>query len=137
MKIEDTDKIRDRDRNDIVQGLLKYNLTRIEDKNIEELGVYIRDTTGHVVAGLIGSVHGLWMTVKYLWISEELRGQGVGSQILSKAEEIAKEHGCKYVFLDTFDFQAPEFYKKRGYIEAFTLENYPITGKHYYFTKVL
>lgn len=137
MEIEIADKIGEQEQNDIFQGLLEYNLIRLEDKAPKDLGVYIRNTKGHVIAGLIGSTHGLWLTVKYLWISEELRGQGIGSHILSKAEDTAKERGCKYVFLDTFGFQAPDFYKKHGYTEVFTLNNYPITGKRHYFTKTL
>lgn len=66
-----------------------------------------------------------------------MRSQGVGSRILKQAEEEAKKRGCKYSFLDTFSFQAPEFYKKYGYKEQFALNNYPVTGKRYYFTKNL
>lgn len=48
-----------------------------------------------------------------------------------------EKRNCKYVFLDTFSFQAPEFYKKYGYQEQFVLENYPLTGERYYYTKSL
>ena len=66
-----------------------------------------------------------------------MRGQNIGSDILSQAEKTAKERGCKYSFLDTFSFQAPEFYRKHGYKEVFVLENYPVTGNRHYFTKTL
>lgn len=137
MKIEITDKITKQDEDSIFQGLLEYNLARIEDKNPRDLGVYLQDETGKKVAGLIGDTHGNWLFIKFLWVSEELRGQSIGSSILNKAEETAKQRGCKYSFLDTFSFQAPEFYKRHGYIEVFALENYPVTGKRYYFTKNL
>ena len=100
----------------------------------QEINAQDEDT---IYQGLLGNTRGNWLSVKYLWVSEELRGQGIGKQILLKAEETAKERGCKYVFLDTFSFQAPEFYKKFGYCEVFVLENYPITGKRHYFTKEL
>lgn len=137
MKIEITDKYEKKDEDIILQGLLEYNLARIEDKNQKYLGVYLQDENGKKVAGLIGNTHGNWLSIKFLWVSEELRGQNIGSNILNKAEQTAKERGCKYSFLDTFSFQAPEFYKKHGYKDAFTLENYPVTGKRYYFTKIL
>jgi ribosomal protein S18 acetylase RimI-like enzyme len=72
-----------------------------------------------------------------LWVSQEQRGQDIGSKLMKKAEEIAKERGCKYAFLNTFGFQAPHFYEKQGYQEVFTLNDYPISGKRYYYTKTL
>lgn len=137
MELEIADRIDKQDEDTIFQGLLKFNLARLEDKEPKGLGLYIRNTAGEVITGLIGNTHGLWLTFKYLWISDDLREQGIGSHILSKAEEIAKLRGCKYAFLDTFSFQAPEFYKKHGYKTVFILEDYPITGKRYYFTKEL
>lgn len=137
MKFKITDEIKKQDEENIFQGLLEYNLARIEDKNPKDLGVYLQDEKGEILAGLIGNTHGNWMTIKFLWVSEKLRGQSIGSQILRKAEESAKERGCKYAFLDTFSFQAPEFYKKYGYKEKFALEEYPLKGKRYYFTKTL
>jgi GNAT superfamily N-acetyltransferase len=137
MKIKITDEIKKHDEETIFRGLLEYNLARIDDKNPKDLGVYVEDEKGNILAGLIGNTHGNWMTVKYLWVNEKLRGQNIGSQILKKAEETAKERGCKYAFLDTFSFQAPEFYKKYGYKEKFVLEEYPVEGKRYYFTKNL
>ena len=137
MIFEITDTILETDEKYIFEGLLEYNLERIEDKNPRDLGIYLPDETGRKIAGLIGSTHGNWLFVKYLWVSKELRGKQIGSKILIQAEETAKERGCKYSFLDTFSFQAPLFYEKHGYKEVFTLENYPVTGKRYYFTKSL
>jgi Predicted acetyltransferase len=137
MNFEITDKINEKDEKIIFEGLLEYNLERIEDKNPKDLGIYLQDETGEKVAGLIGDTHGNWLSVKFLWVSKELRGQHIGSEILKQAEKTAKERGCKYVFLDTFSFQAPLFYKKYGYKEVFALEDYPVTGKRYYFTKIL
>ncbi len=137
MDFEITDRINEKDEKAIFDGLLEYNLKRIEDKEPRDLGIYLQNETGEKIAGLIGSTHGNWLTVKYLWVSEKVRGQHIGSEILRQAESTAKARGCKFVFLDTFGFQAPLFYKNHGYQEAFVLENYPITGKRYYFTKCL
>ncbi len=132
-----TDKIKEEDMEIIHQGLLEYNLSKIEDKNPKDIGIYYQYESGEKLGGLIGHTHGNWLFVKYLWVSEKLRREGIGSQLLEQAESSAKERGCKYVFLDTFSFQAPLFYKKHGYQEVFALEEYPLTGKRYYFTKSL
>lgn len=137
MKFEITDTITKEDEDTILKGLLEYNLARIEDKNPRDLGIYLKDETGRKISGLIGGTHGNWLFIKFLWVSEELRDKSIGSKILKQAEKIAKQRGYKYSFLDTFSFQAPEFYKKHGYNEVFVLENYPITGKRHYFTKTI
>jgi GNAT superfamily N-acetyltransferase len=137
MNYEITDEIKEQDQRCIYEGLLEYNLERLEDKSPKDLGVYAKDAEGNIVAGLTGTTHGNWLMIKFLWVSESLRGRKIGSEILMQAEQTAKERGCKYVFLDTFRFQAPSFYKKHGYLEAFVLEEYPLTGKRYYLTKNL
>ncbi|PKM40724.1 MAG: N-acetyltransferase [Firmicutes bacterium HGW-Firmicutes-9] len=137
MNFEITDHIEENSQRDIFEGLLSYNLEHLEDKNPKDLGIYLKDETGKIIAGLIGNTHGKWLTVKFLWVSEKLRGKNIGSEILQQAEKTAKERGCKYAFLDTFSFQAPAFYRKHGYQDAFVLEEYPVTGQRYYFTKNL
>lgn len=132
-----TDKINEQDRAEVFQGLLEYNLARIEDKNPRELGIYLENDLGQKLAGLIGETHGNWLTVKYLWVKEAMRGQHIGSELLERAENMAKGRGCKYVFLDTFNFQAPAFYIKHGYEQVLSLKEYPVTGQRYYFTKTL
>jgi len=69
--------------------------------------------------------------------SKALRSRGIGSELLRRAEEEAVSRGCDRVFLNTFDFQAPGFYRRHGYEEVFTLENYPLTGKRHYYIKML
>lgn len=131
-----TDEIQKKDEETVFQGLLSYNLEKLDDKNPRDVGIYYKDN-GTIVAGLIGQTHGNWLTVKYLWVTESLRGQHIGTNLLEQAERIAKERGCHYSFLDSFSFQAPQFYKKQGYREVFTLEEYPVSGKRHYFTKTL
>ena len=137
MEFEITDAINEQDQKSIYEGLLKYNLERLEDQSPKDLGVYMRDEAGNIVAGLTGTTHGNWLMIKFLWVSESLRGKNIGSEILKQAEATAKTRGCKFVFLDTFSFQAPLFYQKHGYQEVFALEDYPLTGKRHYFTKRL
>lgn len=74
---------------------------------------------GIIKAGLIGEIHGNWLEIDYLWVEKGLRKTGIGSQLLQEAESEAKRRGCKYCFLNTFGFQAPNFYMKYGYKEVF------------------
>jgi len=49
-------------------------------------------------------------------------------------ESIAVDKKCKLIYLNTFGFQAPEFYKKMGY-ELFGLLEECINGYNQYFFK--
>lgn len=137
MSFRITDKPSEQEKSEIYQGLLKYNLARIENKDVRELGIYLEDEKGKINAGLIGSTHGNWLEVKYLWVDDEFRGQDIGTKLIKTAEDKAKQRGCKYAFLNTFGFQAREFYLKLGFSEVFTLDEYPLTGKKHYLTKNL
>lgn len=137
MELIVTDEIKEKDRQEIHSGLHEYNIERIEDKHPRDLGIYLENPSGKKLAGLIGETHGNWCEVEFLWVAPEQRGQGIGSAVLQRAEDVARERGCKYVFLNTFGFQAPEFYKKKGYQEVFAQREYPLTGTRHYFIKTL
>ena len=123
---------------DEIHGMLKsYNRNNREESEEVPIGVFCEDEQGRKLAGLTGETFGNWLCIKYLFVSEILRGQGTGSRIVAAAEEEARRRGCKYAFVDTFSFQAPGFYRKLGYEEVFVLRDYPYTGKRHYFTKTL
>jgi GNAT superfamily N-acetyltransferase len=85
-----------------------------EHQQWHPLGVFVRDAA-RIVAGLAGETYAGWLFVRYLWVSGELRGHGLGSALLRAGEIRAAERGCHSAFLDTFSFQAPDFYRKLGY----------------------
>ena len=137
MNFRITDDGDERDINEIHEMLREYNLSRREASANVPIGIFYEDEDGRKSAGLTGETFGNWLCIKFLFVSEPLRGKGIGSELLELAEREAKRRGCKYAFVDTFSFQAPAFYKKHGYREVFTLEEYPYTGRRHYYTKEL
>ncbi len=132
-----TEEVTKQDISDVFQGLLEYNNARTGGLKPKKLGIFFENESGEKLAGLIGYTYGNWLTVEYLWVSESLRGQHIGRRMLAQAENTARERGCRYVFLDTFSFQAPDFYRKHGFQEVFALQEYPLIHKRHYFTKIL
>lgn len=114
-----------------------YNQSKREPSKSEPLNIYVEDEQGNLIAGMVAETFGNWLEIEYLYVQENLRGQGLGSNILNRAEKEARERKCKYSFVNTYQFQAPDFYKKHGYEEVFALKEYPYTGERYYYTKVL
>ena len=114
-----------------------YNQSKREPSKSEPLNIYVEDEQGNLIAGMVAETFGNWLEIEYLYVQENLRGQGLGSNILNRAEKEARERKCKYSFVNTYQFQAPDFYKKHGYEEVFALKEYPYTGERYYYTKAL
>ena len=114
-----------------------YNRSKREAAESESLNLYIEDEHGRLLAGLVAETFGNWLEIEYLFVKEELRGQGIGSQLLQQAESEAKKRNCRFAFVNTYQFQAPAFYQKHGYQEVFTLKDYPCTGQRHYYQKDL
>ena len=114
-----------------------YNRSKREAAESEPLNLYIEDEHGRLLAGLVAETFGNWLEIEYLFVKEDLRGQGIGSQLLQRAESEAKKRNCRYVFVNTYQFQAPAFYQKHGYKEVYTLKDYPCTGQRHYYQKEL
>ena len=99
------------------------------------LAVFARDRE-HVVAGLGGETYCGWLFIRYLWVSDALRGRGIGRELMGGAEVRALERGCHSAWVDTFSFQAPGFYRKLGY-EVFGELDYPPGNKRFFLQKRL
>lgn len=80
-----------------------------------------------VLGGLYGWGQLGWFFVKLLALAPEARKTGVGGRLLAEAEAHARAEGLVGVYLDTYEFQAPDFYRKMGYSEFGRL---PAAGGH-------
>ena len=94
------------------------------------LGVFVRREK-EVAAGLAGETYCGWLFIRYLWVSESLRGRGVGRELMVHAEARARDRGCHSAWVDTFSFQAPGFYEKLGYEEFGRLDYPPDHRRHF------
>ena len=121
-----------------IENLIRsYNRSKREAAESEPLNLYVEDDSGQLMAGLVAETFGNWLEIEYLFVKEDLRGQGIGSQLLQQAESEAKKRNCRFAFVNTYQFQAPAFYQKHGYQEVFTLKDYPCTGQRHYYQKDL
>lgn len=134
IRLENTESQKAQEIGDLIRS---YNRSKREAAESEPLNLYIEDEQGELMAGLVAETFGNWLEIEYLFVKEEFRGQGIGSQLLQQAESEAKKRNCRYVFVNTYQFQAPAFYQKYGYKEVFTLKDYPYTGQRHYYQKEL
>jgi GNAT superfamily N-acetyltransferase len=115
-------------------ALYAHNRAVTDDSAWQPLLFCVRDPAGALRGGIAGYAWGGWLCITMLWVHEGVRGQGMGSQLLAAAEAYGREHGCASAYLSTFEFQAPAFYRKRGYELFGELPDCP-RGHAYYFLR--
>ena len=60
----------------------------------------------------------------YLWVSEDQRRQGLGSEVLARLETEARERGCTDALIETFDDSTTRLYERLGYERVTSVPNY-------------
>lgn len=130
------DEVSAADEGVVVRGLLSFNEKWLGPSNEQAVRFVARDDHG-VAGGLLGHTRWKWLYVAKLWVDERARGQGIGTQLLTAAEEVARDRGCIGAFLDTFEYQARPFYEKLGYEMFGTLDGYPPGYRQFYLRKRL
>ncbi len=95
--------------------------------NAHNVHLQATDQNGTLLGGLTGYSQLGWMFIQYLALAPEARGKGVGKALMQRVEEIARERGLSGIWVDTYEFQAPEFYPRLGFTEYGRL---PKLGDH-------
>ncbi len=125
-------------REAVLRGLSAHNASKVGPRNARPLAISLRDEAGEIVGGLLGELKWEWLYVDLLWIDERHRGAGLGEALMERAEQEARQHGARGVYLGTMSIQAPGFYPRLGYRECGRMENYPVAGQTlHHFTKAL
>ncbi len=101
------------------------------------LGLLVRDGAGRVEGGLWGWSEQGRLFVQLLFLPEYRRRSGLGSELMARAEAVARRRRCRVIWLDTFSFQARPFYERLGFSCFGTLEEYPPGGARYFLAKRL
>ena len=125
----------------LVDKLVDYNLSQVpatQEENFIDLSRKVLSEDGKILAGIIVRMY-CWrcIYIDTVWIDESMRGEGLGTLLLEEVERVAKENGSHLIHLDTFDFQAKDFYLAHGYSVFGELEDCPKGHTRYFMSKVL
>ena len=117
-------------------ALHEFNFATTGFRDGRALACFVRDGP-ELIAGIDGFTWGGYARVDSLWVAEPHRGTGLGSELLSAAEDEARRRGCTTIVLDTHSFQAPALYRKRGYDEVGATIETPRGHTQMFFQKAL
>ena len=136
MSIELTSNPTSEDESTVIEGTRAFNQLHMP-KDVEPLCVFDRLENGEIIAGLTGKTYWNYLEVAFLWVADSHRNQGRASAIMKVAEEEAIRRGCHNILLDTYSFQALEFYEKLGYSEFGILDDFSGDRSRHYLHKRL
>lgn len=133
------DKPRAPDANAVIRGLVDHaeRESGMRKRNPQLLSIFLRHPRRGIAGGLNAVTVWGWLHIKEFWVASDLRGKGLGSQILLAAEAEARRRGCNSAFLDTFDFQAKPFYERLGYRQWGSLAEFPEGHTRFFMMKPL
>jgi GNAT superfamily N-acetyltransferase len=128
------------DRHDVQfldDRLYEYNVARTGIADSRLLAITLRDRDNTIVAGLSGWTWGACCAVKPLWVQEQWRGRGLGTRLMTAAEDEARTRGATQMVLSTHSFQAPDFYRRLGFEPVGHIEDYPVGYQNIFLRKWL
>lgn len=137
LRYELTEEVADPLREQVYSVLREFNLAanpvlwqKLEDPAYEarELCVFALGEDSRAAGGLFAETRFSWLKISIMAVREELRGQGIGGELLRLAETEAVRRGCRYAFVDTMSYQAPGFYEQHGYQVAGRIEDWDSHG---------
>lgn len=127
------------DRKVVIDGIVGYNdsqTDRVLEKLKQPIELITKNKLNEVVGGVFGYINCYGgFKINTLWVSENVRGEDIGTKLLKSAEIKAKELGATVVILDTFSFQAEDFYIKNGYSVFGRIEGFPKEKQEFVFLK--
>ncbi len=128
------------ERDFIRSKVIEHNMQELAghaNKPKEEVGFTVRGNEGEIIGGITGTAYWGHLHIDFLWVDPQSRGQRIAEQLMQAIEQYAREQHYRLLVVDTFSFQAPEFYKKQGFQEFGVLHNHPEGHSQHYFEKRL
>jgi GNAT superfamily N-acetyltransferase len=119
----------------MIEGLGRNILKHLGNVELgKSLRIFVRDRNNRTIGGIAADLFGGWVYISLLWVDENFRNQGLGTQLLNRLEGEVIRLGYKNAHLDTYSFEARPFYEGAGYEVFARLDDYP-EGHYKYFLK--
>lgn len=123
---------------DAVAEALVVDFERLMNQSRDkEFSVFVKNDSGDILGGILARFDTESVYLETLWVDQKLRKQGYGTRLVHAAEQEAVKHGCVFSTLDTWDFQAEEFYLKNGYKRLGEIKKYWREHSRIFLRKVL
>jgi len=125
------------DKDAVAEGLVVEYERLMGQSRDKEFSVFLKNDSGEILGGIQAQFDSESVYLETLWVDQKLRNQGYGTKLINAAEQEAVKHGCVFSTLDTWDFQAEDFYLKNGYKPMGEIKKYWREHSRIFLRKVL
>jgi len=115
--IEVVDKLSEDTQQQIEREHLEYEKEHDVNTNCKTFAIIIKNKSDNIIGALSAYTFCAEAYVDDLWVSKKHRSKGLGRKLLMELKNRFKDKGFNNINLVTSEFQAPEFYKKFGFVE--------------------
>lgn len=126
----------DKDNAFLRRKIVEFNAGFLNEQ-ASQFSVFAKNDQADIIGGATIWEHSDALYIDILWVDDQYRNNKIGSNLISKIIEHALLKEIKKVFVDTYDFQATQFYIKQGFIVIGRLDNYLLGHERIYFRKDL
>lgn len=122
----------------IINGLAKHAIDQTGIDGLKEEAILFEIRDNQNLAGCV-AIQIFWgqLHIKMLFVEENYRAQGFARALMEHAFEFGKTKRCNFAFVETMNFQAPDFYQKLGFKIDFIRDGYAKETSFYYLSKEL
>lgn len=117
-------------------GIVNFNAQFLNEK-ASSFSIFAKNPENKIIGGATIWEHSDALYIDILWIENSYREQGIGSQLINEILNQATIKNLKKIFVDTYEFQAVDFYKKHGFFVIGRLEDYLLGNDRIYLRKNL
>jgi len=122
---------------ELTAGLQEHALLFVEQPGFRPIALFSRNESDRLRGGIYGRINWGWLSISLLWVSPDDRGSGLGTELLQRLESEAMALGCTASHVDTFSYQAHQFYLANGYAAFAELADYAEGHSRIYLKKSL
>lgn len=106
------------------QGIINYNKPFLGKWNAIDFAISIEDEHKNLIGGVSGYYADEYVIVQWACVDESYRKKGIGTKLFKQLDEFTLSKKCKFIHLETMEFQAKDFYEKFGFQVISTLPNW-------------
>lgn len=113
-----------------------YSLKKIGKTSNYDSWIYVAHINNEIIGAIRGDIMWGVVHIELLMVKPEFRKEGIGKNLYNRVVELATKMNCNMITVETFDFQAPNYWQSLGFKIDFTREGYTENTLYYLSKKI-